>query len=59
MKKKLFISLMVIVLTVILIPFNTEEVNANSESANFTGALAQATLMRRQRLIMSKANISI
>ena len=38
MKKRLFISLMVVVLTVIALPFNTEEVQANSESANFTGS---------------------
>lgn len=38
MKKRLLISLMVFVLTVIILPFNTEEVNANSESANFSGS---------------------
>lgn len=38
MKKKLFISLMVVVLTVIVLPFSTEDVNANSESANFSGS---------------------
>lgn len=37
MKKKLLISLMVFVLTVIMLPFHTEDVNANSETANFSG----------------------
>lgn len=39
MKKKLWISLMVLALTVIALPLNTEEAHAYSESANFSGSL--------------------
>ena len=38
MKRKLLISLMVFVLAVMAMPFNTEIVNADSESADFSGS---------------------